>query len=192
MEWARTRVDQSDGVWLLSSLSWEMAEATCVAKTDACPRGIAFWYPQTGEGFTAPTPHETLSLQIVFYEALTILSALDHAHQQHPPKSKVVIFTDNFATVAMFSSLRALPEFNCILKWAADILLKSQIDLQVLHIAGDRNDVADALSRGEFVQVLKLQPGLTIRVFEPYHRADRRQSPPLLQPPHQPLGAAAC
>ena len=134
----------------------------CVAKTDACPRGIAFWYPQTGEGFTAPTPHENLSSQIVFYEALAVLSALDHAHQRHPPKSKVVIFTDNFATVTMFSSLRALPEFNCIFKQAADILLKSQINLQVLHIAGDRNDVADALSQGEFVWTLKLQPGLTI------------------------------
>jgi hypothetical protein len=88
----------------------------------------------------------------------------------------------------MFSSLRALPEYNCILKAAVDILLRSRLNLRVLHIAGEKNDVADALSRGKFIRALQLQPGLSIRTFEPYHCVNRRQSPLLLRPPRVLLG----
>jgi hypothetical protein len=190
LSWAKDRVDASSGVRLLKSVAWDVNAATCVAKTDACPRGLAFWYPGLKLGFTASTPSFTPATQITFYETLAILSVLDDAHRRFPSGSKIIIFTDNFSAVAMFSSLRALPEYNCILKASVDILITADFDLRVLHIPGEDNDVADALSRGEFMRALKLQPDLIIKGFQPYQRVDRRQAPPYLRPPRHMLGAA--
>ena len=187
------KVDDSDGVHLLKSVTWEFSEATCIAKTDACPEGIAFWYPNSSLGFSAPTPRDTPATQIIFYEALAVLSALDDASHRFPSGSKIIIFTDNSVTVSMFNSLRSLPEYNCILKSAVDILINCDLQLRVLHVAGDKNVVADALSRADFMRALQLHPHLSIRTFNPYIRVDRHQAPPHLQPPRQlPLEAVRC
>ena len=146
LRWAKDKVEQSDGVHLLKSLLWDVDSATCVARTDACPRGLAFWYPQLNIGFTLSTPSQTPASQITFYESLAVLSVLEDARFRFGPDSKLIIYTDNFSTVAMFNSLRALPEYNCILKAAVDILVATKFNLRVLHIAGENNDVADALS----------------------------------------------
>jgi hypothetical protein len=193
LEWAKSKLDSTDGVHLIKSLTWELSEATCVIKTDACPDGFAFWYPQLNKGFSTSTPKSTPSNQIIFYEALAVLSALDDARHRFPSNSRVVIFTDNSVTVSMFNTLRALPEYNCILKAAVDILFVTQFQLRVLHIAGEINDVADALSRSDFMRALKLSPGLSIQGSEPYHRVDRHQLPPTLKPPRQlPMGDSRC
>ena len=190
LRWAKDKVEQSDGVHLLKSLLWDVDSATCVARTDACPRGLAFWYPQLNIGFTLSTPSQTPASQITFYESLAVLSVLEDARFRFGPDSKLIIYTNNFSTVAMFNSLRALPEYNCILKAAVDILVATKFNLRVLHIAGENNDVADALSRGDFMRALRVQPCLTVKAFEPFNRVDRRQSTPILQPPRQPLGVA--
>ena len=137
LEWAREKVSESDGVLLLRSVSWEIKEATCVMETDTCPEGIAFWYPATKRGFVAMNPPGTPSTLIIFYEALAVLSALQNAHCTFPSQRKIVIYMDNFPTVAMFSSLQALPNYNCILKEAVDILLEGDHDLWVIHISGE-------------------------------------------------------
>jgi hypothetical protein len=191
--WAKAKLDESSGVRLFKSTMWEVDEATCVAETDACPLGFAFWYPDLSQGFATSTPRDTPSSQIIFYEALAVLSVLDDARHRFPSGSKIVIYCDNSVTVAMFNSLRALPDYNCILKAAVDILIQKDFQLRVLHIAGDNNNIADALSRADFMKALHLHPGLTIKTFEPYQRIDRRQLPPRLQPPRQlPLGAISC
>jgi hypothetical protein len=183
LEWAKAKIDKSDGVHLLKSLVWEINDATCLIKTDACPQGFAFWYPELSLGFTAITPQNTPANQIIFYEALAVLSALNDARYRFSSGSKIVIYTDNSVTVAMFNSLRALPEYNCLLKAAVDILFECEFQLRVLHIAGEENEVADALSRADFMHALRVCPDLTIKSFEPFHRVDRRQLPPRFQPP---------
>ena len=191
--WAKAKLDESSGVRLFKSTMWEVNEATCIAETDACPQGFAFWYPGLGLGFATTTPRDTPSSQIIFYEALAVLSVLDDARYRFPSGSKLVIYCDNSVTVAMFNSLRALPEYNCILKAAVDILLQKDFQLRVLHISGERNDIADALSRADFMKALRLNPGLIIKTFQPYLRIDRRQLPPRLQPPRRlPLGVISC
>jgi hypothetical protein len=193
LQWAKARLDELSGVRLFKSMMWDVNEATCVAETDACPQGFAFWYPSLGQGFATTTPQDTPSTQIIFYEALAVLSVLDDARYRFPSGSKIVIYCDNSVTVAMFNSLRALPDYNCILKAAVDILLLKDFQLRVLHIAGERNTVADALSRADFMKALRLHPGLNIKTFEPYLRIDRRQLPPRLQPPRRlPLGVMSC
>jgi hypothetical protein len=188
--WERTKPDMLSGVFLLKSLSWEIDEATCVIKADACPSGMGFWYPGTRKGFTSSTLLATPPSLNNFYEALAVLSALQHSHCVSPAGSRIVIYTDSFTAVTIFNSLRALPDYNCILKAAVDVLLEGNHFLRVLHIPGQQNDEADALSQGDFMRALRLQPGLTIQQFEPWQRQERRQSPPTLQPPHQKLGVA--
>jgi hypothetical protein len=66
----------------------------------------------------------------------------------------------------MFNSLSALPAYNSILKDAVDQLLSdinNPIQLRVIHIAGESNTVADALSRGQLHIVVDNVPGITIR-----------------------------
>jgi len=127
----------------------------CVMETDACPKGMAFWCPAIKKGFALSTPPGTPPNQIIFYEALAVLSALHNAHLTLPSQRRIVIFTDNLTIVAMFNSLQAIPD-NCILNVAIDILLEGDHDLEVLHILGKSNLVADALSCLEFVKALSI------------------------------------
>ena len=136
------------------------------------------------------TPKGTPATRIILFEALAVLSALYNAHHCFPPESQIVIYTDNFTTVTMFNSLRALPKYNCILKAAVNLLLKDKHQLGVLHIAGEDNTVADALSQGDYMRALSIQPTLTIRSFKPFQLIDHCQSPPTLQPPRRMLGCA--
>ena len=181
--WAKALLDESSGVRLFKSTTWEVNEATCIAETDVCPQGFAFWYPNLGQGFATTTPPDTPSSQIIFYEALAVLSVLDNARYRFRSGSKIIIYCDNSVTVAMFNSLQVLPEYNCILKAAVDILLQRDFQLRVLHISGEHNSVTDALSCADFMRALRLHPGLIIKTFEPYLCNDRRQLPPRLQPP---------
>jgi len=88
LSWARERMNESDGVLVLKSLSWEIKEAMCVIKTDACPEGFAYWYPSSNKGFVASTPNGTLASSIIFYEALAVLSTLRDAHLTFPTSSR--------------------------------------------------------------------------------------------------------
>ena len=189
-EWAKQKVMESDGILLLKSLTWEVCKSTCVLEADACPEGYTYWYPWTKRGFTTSTPANTPATKIIFFKALAVLLALCDAHLRFPPESRIVIYSDNFAAVAMFNSLRALPEYNCILKAAVDILLQGKHQLRVLHIPGDKNGVANALSRADFMRALDLQPSLTIQSFNPYQIIEHQQSPPILKPPQFMLGQA--
>ena len=144
--WAKKKVAETDGMLLLKSLSWETSACTCTLETDAYPDGFTYWYPSTKQGFATQTPKGTPATRIILFEALAVLSALYDAHHQFPPESRIVIYMDNFTMVVMFNSLWALPEYNCILKAAVDLLLEGKHQLRVLHIAGKDNSVADALS----------------------------------------------
>jgi hypothetical protein len=83
-----------------------------------------------------------------------------------PNLNTLTIFTDNSNTVDIFNTLSASPPFNPILKSAVDILLAHNIDLWVLHIAGEKNSVADAISHQNFISAKKQIPGLSINPFQ--------------------------
>jgi hypothetical protein len=59
----------------------------------------------------------------------------------------IIIFSDNMNTVDIFSSLRAKPSYNPILKSTVSLLLKHWINLRVIHIPGTDNVIVDALSQ---------------------------------------------
>ena len=89
----------------------------------------------------------------------------------HPNKNskglKSLIYTDNENTVDIFRSLRCLPAYNHLLKSAMDILLCNDFSLQVLHVPGEQNIVADALSCIQFSVALCKELNLKLCSFHP-------------------------
>ena len=183
--WAATILRGSSGVHLLKSVYWEVNEATLTVFCDACPEGMGFWYPTLNMAFYSPTPfHENPDL-IFYFEALCVHSALFDAHRRTRTArgGLFVIHTDNSNTVDIFSSLRALPPYNHLLKTAVDILNLGNHDMRVLHIPGVDNAVADAISRADFQHAITLVPCLKITKFEPWSWSPDRKGFLTFQPP---------
>jgi hypothetical protein len=69
-------------------------------------------------------------------------------------------------------------------------LMGGNHDLRVLHVPGEENQVADALSRGDFARAIRLHPQLENHIsrFAPYQRS-YQNSTYTLQPPLPMLGA---
>jgi len=88
---------------------------------------MGFWLPDKCVGYYSPVPESTTDEQIFYFEALCVLSAIHHVTDDlHvPPLAKILIYTDNDNTVAIFNTLRCLPHYNPILIDAADISITS-------------------------------------------------------------------
>jgi hypothetical protein len=100
-----------------------------------------------------------------------------------------IIYTDNSNTVDIFSSFRALPQYNHLLKTAVDILNLGDSDVRVLHVPGADNAIADALSRADFQRAIDLAPDIKISAFEPWSWDPNKDGTLTFQPPHGMLGA---
>ncbi|KAF9439926.1 hypothetical protein P691DRAFT_618889, partial [Macrolepiota fuliginosa MF-IS2] len=84
-----------------------------------------------------------------------------------PPRSKILIHTDSMMVAGMFNTLATKPVYNPLLKLVADFLLEFKHDLHVIHVHGEDNGVADALSHRDISQALWLAPGLIIHMTQP-------------------------
>ena len=188
LQWALDKIVSSDGLLHLQTVSWVVNSADFTIFCDACPSGMGFWYPSFNEGFLCGIPDPCNDLNF-FYEALCVLCALRDACLRSSSPCRIIIYTDNLNTVDIFASLRALPAYNIILRAAVDLLYAGGHDLRVLHVSGEDNAVADALSRQEYARAWRLQPGLTIDEFEPFRRVKDGHHFVLL-PPRCPLGAS--
>ena len=131
-----------------------------------------------------------MSPNLIFYlKALCILSALFETHNQSWfGKGKIIIYTNNHNRVDIFNSFQALPAYNPLLKAAVSILVSGQHHLQVLHVPGTNNFVADALSRLHLTAVLSTIPNLKITPFQPVIPSCDSLMLPISQPPRQTLG----
>ena len=165
--WAINHIKSSNGVHLFKSITWTPSSADIVIYCDACPEGLGFWYPDSLDGYYAPTPVNVPSNAIFYFESLCVLSALHHVQSKVQKGSKVLIYTDNANTVDMFRSLRCLPAYNSLLKTAVDILIKQDLSLRVLHVPGEDNVIADALSRVQFSVALQREPLLKFYTVNP-------------------------
>jgi hypothetical protein len=167
LRWAANHIKSSSGVYLLRSLDWGLDDSDLTIYCDACMDGMGFWYPDHSVGYYSPTPIGVPTDLIFYYEALCVLSALIHASELSSIPMRIIIFTDNTNTVDIFNSMRGLPAYNYILRSSVDIRLTTNHQLRVLHVPGHKNDVADAISRRQFIKALSLHPGLRFRFFEP-------------------------
>lgn len=84
-----------------------------------------------------------------------------------PHRSQIIIYTDSMNTVDMFSSLWCQPDFNPLLRHCVDIMIAKEFQVRVLHIPGEQNTVADAISRREFYRAQQLVPKLHLNTFQP-------------------------
>jgi len=169
LKWATHHMRTSLGINLLSSVSWDAEDADAIVYCDACMEGLAFYYPARLAGFYAPVPNHNAREIIFYYEALAVASACNDLKNSMLHHSKIIVYTDSMNTVNIFSSLRCLPEFNPLLRHCVDVIITRDFQIRVLHIPGEHNAVADAISRREFLRAQQLVPGLQIQSFKPPH-----------------------
>ena len=167
LSWLANHLETSNGVHIIESREWSRSDAHDTFLCDACPSGMGYWSPKTCEGFVCAISPDTRN-GIFFFEALTVLSALNHVCESACPKPRrLAILTDSLNTFDMFNTLHALPAYNPILITATDLLLRSNIQLRVFHIPRGDNKIADALSRRDFSTASRLQPGMAFAEFSP-------------------------
>jgi hypothetical protein len=167
LRWFQAHVEVSSGVRVFEATDWSFKDADLTAYGDASALGMGFYFVEGNVGFQSHLPHDPPKDVIFYFEALTVLCVLERACSRSPVPKRVVVFSDNSNTVDIFSSLRAKPCYNVILKSAVSILLEYRIDLRVVLIAGTDNVIADALSRFQNGRALAACPGLSISPFKP-------------------------
>ena len=125
--WLADVLERSRGIFILQSTVWSVAEADLTVFCDACLSGMAFWLPQLCKGFVAQTTPSSLFVDdtIFWFEALTVLSALEWIASSSLHVKRVVIFTDNLNTVQMFDSFHSHPPYDLILLRAISLLYNS-------------------------------------------------------------------
>jgi hypothetical protein len=123
LRWVASMLQQGTGISLLTSIAWGRKQANTVIYCDASLSGLGFFIPSLNLGFASPIPDNIPSHDILFLEALCVISAIFWASQQHSPPQHLLIFTDSLDTVKMFHLLKAKPTYNFILLVAVRILI---------------------------------------------------------------------
>lgn len=168
LEWGKGHIERSSGIYIITARDWKLSEADYVAYADACLTGLGFWIPKHHLGFYAEVPYGTPTEWIYFREMWAVLSALCYAvEDQQLRGKKLLIYTDNTNTRDAFHTLSADPTHNHIMKKAADLLISSDNQLRVLHIDGELNIVADALSRHQLERAISIDPAINCHHFLP-------------------------
>ena len=154
----------------MQSLDWDPDNTDLVAYCNASLDGLGYWFPGLSAGYWSHIPEDPPKDTIIYFEALSVLSAILHSTRLGFPITQLTVYTNNMKTVQMFNSLSALPAYNDILKTAVDHLLinvENPIQLQVIHIPGHLNTITLALSRGELHTVVDNVPNIVIDLFSP-------------------------
>lgn len=168
--WIAGMFERHDGVHVLTATTWKPQDADIIIYCDACLSGLGYWSPlPPGFAFAADRPDAPTSVEdnIFWYEAITVLAALQWAVSLPQHFHRVAIFTDNLNTVQMFDTFRSKEPYLDILLAACETLVAHDVDLRVWHIPGEHNVIADALSRRLFSVVSQYAPNLHVSSFQP-------------------------
>jgi len=148
-------------------MTWSPEDGDETVFCNACMTELAFWYPAHRKGFYAAMP-TVVAHEIIFYlESWAVASTIDDLQRKAVDYSKIVIYTDSMNTVDICNSLQCLPDFNPLLCFYIDICQSMNFDVHILHVPGEHNGVADAISHNNFEKAQKLVPGLNILKFKP-------------------------
>jgi hypothetical protein len=125
-------------LWVLAGvpvlLPRDLNDADILVFCNASLQGLAFWYPECSAAFYAPVPSDTAHNINFYFEALAVASACNNLSNMMEDCSKIIIYTDRKNTVDIFNSLHCQPEFNPLLHYCVDIILKKDFYIQVLHL----------------------------------------------------------
>jgi hypothetical protein len=180
--WALQKLQDLPSLHLLKSIAWSPAEASITAYCDASPYGLGFWFPLSKLGYYASAPPNVPTDGIFYLEALCVLNALQLACRCSASGGRILLYTDNLNSVDIFSTLSCLPVYNEILRASVDIRISARTDVRVLHVRGEDNEVADALSRLDLERALLLEPDLIASPFAVWQPLPSRET----QPPPSP------
>lgn len=138
---------------------------------DASLSGLAFVVGQDGFRYRvsqSSSAKSTVSVDIFFLEMLVIVSALDYASMLDCPPTHLLIHSDSLDSIEVFSSMcTSNAMHNNLLVVAASIIVRSCMDLQVVHIDGINNIRADLLSRSLIDDFYAQYPSHCIHSFIP-------------------------
>ena len=153
---------------MLESIAWHMDEADITIESDACLAGFGFWCIELNKGFYAETLPNISPTHIFFHEAYAVVCAFHWVCSEGiAGLRRVVIRSDNTNTVDIFNSLKAHGVYNDLLKFVVELLMTFDVELRVVHIPGDANLIADALSRFQLEEVARLKPSLIVSPYQP-------------------------
>lgn len=176
LHWFADQIEASNGIHLLEVSDWEINDADLHIWTDASGFGLGFYCLEDFVGFQAERfPFKSAAGAIFYFEALTVVSALEWACARLSRPKRVVIYCDNTNTVSIFHKLSADTPYNDILFYSIQLRRFYGVDLRVVWTPGKENPIADGLSRFDLEKVHRHAPGLPIFSFSP---------------PRLPLGAA--
>ena len=103
---------------------------------------------------------------IFFFEALAVCCK-NLLTQSFQKTTRLIVYTNNTNTLDIFALPAAKPIYNRILMCSIDMLLEDELDLQVFHILGKDNLIADTLSQYKNGLTTTLSLGLIMGTFLP-------------------------
>jgi hypothetical protein len=130
--------------------------------------GLGIFIPDSNLGLWCELEEDLPSEWIYYWELWGVVSAIHYAIEHLGLEDdKIVIYTDNTNSVDAFNTLSVEPIYNPMLRFAVNLLIKSDCQLWVLYIPGPENGVVDALSWRELAHVHELVLGLEISLLVP-------------------------
>ncbi|KAF8983037.1 hypothetical protein BDQ17DRAFT_1394002 [Cyathus striatus] len=141
---------------ILEDITWDPNTVDTTLYVDASLKGLGIWDLLLHVGYHFIFPPNILGHDIFIYEVLAVISALHLVPNRVLSTHTLIIFLDTLTRA-----------FNHLLKLAVDALLWEDYQLCVLHIPGDENHVADALSHQHFDCAFLHDPKLSLHSFQP-------------------------
>jgi hypothetical protein len=176
LRWLALYIKSAPPVRIFSAISWDPADAKSAGIlqlevfTDASSVALAYYFPSLKLAYHAPLPTNPPSNTIFWFEALAVCCAIHHtadvwACNFSPKLHRLLVHTDNMNSVNMFNTLHAKPTYNNILISSINTRTRSALDVRTVHVFGQVNIIADAVSQDNFELACHLTPGLTILPF---------------------------
>ena len=169
LTWLVDHLEHLPGIRLFKAQAWKPSDPdVMIVFIDASSSaGLGIFFPHLDLGFQCPSAELPSDTHINFLELLAVASAIHISALMDRVPQRLAVFSDSTFAVDIFNTLWAKHPFNSIVMSSVDTFISSGIDLCVVHIAGDDNSIADALSSFQNDTVHTLMPEISILPFQP-------------------------